>query len=264
MTYNVLVATGGDGGDAWDRRVDGVAGTIRVDAPGLVGLQEVRAEQLEDLRERLPEYEWVGVGRKGGDEGEFCPVGARTDRFAVLSSETFWLSETPDAVGSVDWGASFPRIVTQVVVRDEATGRRLQFANTHLDHESARARREGAALVRHRLLDDQDGVPTVVTGDLNCEPGSDPYCIVAGTATDARGPKFRDTRDAAARPIHGPKITFPGFSDPSTGRTIDHVFVSDAFDVIQHATRADTRGDGRFPSDHLPVLADLELDPEDE
>ena len=256
MTYNVLVDAGSDGRDTWPKRVDSVAGIIQFDSPSLVGLQEALNWQLTGLRERLAGYEWVGEGRLGGEDGEFCAIGYRTDRFELLSEETFWLSETPDVPGSTAWNTAYSRIATMVRVEERATGDELVFVNTHLDNVSTRARRKGATLIRDRVVTVEDTTPVIVCGDLNCEPGSEPYRTLAGAETNA---PLRDTHEASMSPPIGPSITFPGFTDPTTGRRIDHVFVSEDVAVVQHATRADTREDGRFPSDHLPVIADLDL-----
>ena len=255
MTYNVLVDAGSEGPDAWQERVDCIAGVVRFDRPDVVGFQEPLERQYSDLRERLPDYEWVGRGRLGGDDGEFCPVGYRADRFELLSAETFQLSETPDVPGSTAWDTAYARIATVARLEARATGEELVFANTHLDNGSAEARRAGAALVRDRAVVGADA-PVVVCGDCNCEPGSDPYRILEGEGTNA---PLRDTREASRSPPIGPSVTFPGFTDPTSGRRIDHVFVSADVGVVRHATRADTRENGRFPSDHLPVMADLDL-----
>lgn len=258
MSYNVMVDAGREGTDAWSQRADCLAGVVRFDRPDLVGFQEALGWQFTDLRERLDGYRWVGEGRLGGEEGEFCPVGYRADRFELVSEETFWLSETPEVPGSMSWDTAYARIATVARVEERATGEELVFANTHLDNGSARARRKGAALVRDRVVAGEETAPVVLCGDFNSEPGSEPYQVLTGEGTNA---PLRDAREAAQHPPLGPSVTFPGFTDPSSGSRIDHLFVSDDVAVLQHATRADTREDGRFPSDHLPVMADLDVEP---
>lgn len=77
---------------------------------------------------------------------------------------------------------------------------------------------------------------------------------------DATTLSLQDSRVSAEWPPLGPNVTFTGFTDPTSGTCIDHVFVLEDMRVVQQATRADTRENGRFPSDHLPVLVDLKLD----
>jgi endonuclease/exonuclease/phosphatase family metal-dependent hydrolase len=231
MTYNVLVDAGADGDDTWPERVETVASVVRFDRPDFVGFQEATAAQYADLRERLPGFEWIGVGRFGGDEGEFCPVGFRSDRFERLDSGTFWLSESPASPGSVSWDAAFPRIVTWVFVRDRTSGSQFVVANTHFDHDSAKARRESARLVRQRLIEGRDE-PVIFCGDLNAVPDSDPYLMLTING------ELRDARKVSSRLPLGPRVTFTGFTDPSDGQRIDHVLVSGSVAVDQYAVRA--------------------------
>lgn len=257
-SYNVRVAFGDDGPDAWERRVDAVAGTLRLHRPDLVGLQEPTARQLDDLREHLPGYEWIGVGRQDGAQaGEFSPVGYRPERLELEDSGTFWLSETPDDVGSVGWDAALPRITSWGRFRDRETGRRVVHANTHFDHEGERARAESSSLLVDRLstlASESDAL--VLTGDFNCEPHARPYETLVGDD----GVDLRDAKERSDYDHHGPEHTFTGFEDPRSGRRIDYVFVTPAVSVVQHATCVNFRTDGRVPSDHLPIVADVNVE----
>ena len=101
MSFNIRYDNPADGPDAWPLRKDWVAEIVREHAD-VAGLQEVRKGQLDDLKERLPGFEFYGVGRDDGKEaGEFVPVGWRKDRFTATDKGVFWLSETPDEVGRV-------------------------------------------------------------------------------------------------------------------------------------------------------------------
>ena len=70
----------------------------------ILGTQEVLHNQLEDLKQRLPEYGVIGVGREDGKEkGEYSALWYQKDRFNLLDSGYFWLSETPEVAGSKGW-----------------------------------------------------------------------------------------------------------------------------------------------------------------
>jgi len=247
MTFNVRVDTAVDGGDAWPHRKDAAASVIRLHEPGIVGCQEPLAGQLAHLQEALPAYEWVSRGRGVGErEDEHVPIGYRRDRFELLEHATLWLSETPAEPGSVGWDGHHPRIATWARLADDATGTEFVHLNTHLDHRGERARECGAELIAERLDAIAPDVPAVVTGDLNCTPGSSPY--------ERLTRRFDDAREISAHPHHGPTDTYHEFTgDPE--RRIDYVLV-DGFGVRQYATLAD-RWDDRYPSDHFPVLAEL-------
>jgi endonuclease/exonuclease/phosphatase family metal-dependent hydrolase len=54
-------------------------------------------------------------------------------------------------------------------------------------------------------------------------------------------------------------LTFTGYGPLADGRRLDYVFVSAGIEVHQHGAGADVDGEGRFPSDHLPLFADIEV-----
>ncbi|WP_418281193.1 endonuclease/exonuclease/phosphatase family protein [Halorubrum sp. DTA98] len=293
MSYNVRYANRNDHHDAWYARRDAVAGLVRFHRPDVVGFQEPLPGQRDDLRERLPEYAFVGRGRRANDEGEGCPVAVRTDRWTIVDDGTVWLSETPEEP-SIGWDASYPRIATWARVEprnaEEAGGgpdRPFLVVNTHLDHEGARAREEAARLLRERipdLVDDGDdgggsgdgdgtrvendvagstergghpnGPSVVLLGDFNCTAGSPPHQILTDPDAPEREISFRDAA-TAADVRHGPTTSITDFAELIDGRRIDHVLVSPDVDVEAFAPLADRDDRGRYPSDHLPVLARL-------
>jgi hypothetical protein len=101
MTFNVRYDNPGDGPNAWPFRRDWVGALVRFHGADVVGVQEALAHMLTDLDARLPGFVRVGVGRTDGrDRGEFSAILYRTDRLELLDGGTFWLSPTPEAVGS--------------------------------------------------------------------------------------------------------------------------------------------------------------------
>ena len=113
MSFNIRYGTAKDGDNSWANRGPLVKQVIRDFNPDLLGGQEVMDFQGKALREVLPGYGFIGVGRADGKQGgELCPVMYKRDRFEVLDSGTFWLSETPEGVGSKSWDSSLPRIAT--------------------------------------------------------------------------------------------------------------------------------------------------------
>ena len=88
-------------GNGWATRCPVVCDILKVESFDIFGTQEVLHNQLEDLLAALPDYEYVGVGRNDGmTEGEYAAIFYKTDRVKCLSSGHFWLSETPEVVGS--------------------------------------------------------------------------------------------------------------------------------------------------------------------
>ena len=172
MTFNMRYDNPEDGQNNWRFRRERIAGVIKAQEVDVLGTQELLSNQFNDLSGLLTGYQGVGVGRlDGAESGEYCAVFFRKDRFTLLDSGTFWLSETPEVVGSLGWDGACERIATWVVLRDR-DGRELFFIDTHLDHVGQVARDEGVSLLMKRIETLSGGRPVILTGDFNSEPGS--------------------------------------------------------------------------------------------
>jgi endonuclease/exonuclease/phosphatase family metal-dependent hydrolase len=257
MTFNIRYDTPADSGNAWPHRRDRVASLARFHAPDALGVQEALAHMLRELDARLPGYARIGVGRADGREGgEFSPIYYRTDRLELLDGGTFWLSPTPDVAGSKGWDAAIERVATWARFRDRRTGCPFLLLNTHFDHIGERAREESARLVRRRLAALAGGLPIVVTGDLNTTPERAPYRVFTVETIAGASAPLRDAFVASRSGHYGPTSTWNAFTAIEPGRRIDYVLVSADVAVLTHAILPDA-WDGRFPSDHLPVVADI-------
>ena len=123
-TFNIRYDNPADSLNNWQYRKDNVAEFIKKQGIDIVGMQEVLYNQLEDLKSRLPEYAEVGVGREDGKtKGEYAPLFYKKDRFEVLDSNTFWLSQYPDSVGFIGWDGACTRIATWAKLKDKKNGK---------------------------------------------------------------------------------------------------------------------------------------------
>lgn len=252
MSYNIRYNNPGDGERAWDRRKEEVANLIQFYQPDVIGLQEVLHGQLLYLEEQLADYGRIGVGRDDGQQaGEYSPIFYRKNQFELLDHGTFWLAETPDKP-SVGWDASMERIATWGQFRREPQGDTAFVLNTHFDHRGEQARRESAQLIRRWIADHAANYPVMVTGDFNAIPTSAPY------QTMTEGGSLRDAYTVSKLPSVGPDRSFSGFAvtDSLPGDRIDYVFVSGKVQVQRHAI-VSSFSKGYYPSDHLPVVADV-------
>ena len=258
MSFNLRLDLASDGPNAWPYRRDWVASLVRFHDADVVGVQEALASMLVDLDARLPGFARVGVGRADGRAGgEFSAILYRTDRVALLDQGTFWLSPTPEVPGSKGWDTAIERVATWARFRDRRTGCAFLHLNTHFDHVGEQARQESARLIRRRLRSLAAGLPVVLTGDLNADPRSAPYRILTRDTlgADALAP-LADAFERSATGHYGPTSSWTAFKAIEPGRRIDYVLVSPAVRVLAHGILPDS-WDGRFPSDHLPVLARL-------
>ena len=254
MTFNVRRDLDSDGADAWPERRADVVDLIRGTAPDLLGVQEALPQQMAYLDEQLPDYDYVGTGRRGEEGDEFSAIFYRRERLAVSESNTIWLSPTPDTV-SLGWGARYPRIATYGRFRERETGQELFVLNTHLDHESDEARLNGLALITETIdALAEPGLPVVLMGDFNAASSS--------RTMRQLGSRYVDARDVSAAEPRGPVSTYVGFDGKlaSRRRRIDYILVRRGGDVTvtRYAALTKQRG-GRYLSDHLPVAAALTI-----
>lgn len=257
MSFNLRYDNPGDGVNAWPNRRDWVAALIRFHDADVIGVQEALARMLVDLDTRLPGFARVGVGRADGrSAGEFSAILYRTDRLQVLDSGTFWLSPTPDVPGSKGWDAAIERVATWARFRDRVTGCRHVHLNTHFDHIGEEARQQSARLIRQRLAGLAAGLPVIVTGDLNSDPESGAYRILTHDTLAGAIAPLLDGFQASRSGHYGPTSSWTAFRAIEPGRRIDYILVSNPVVVLSHGILPDS-WDGRFPSDHLPVLAKL-------
>ena len=252
--------------NAWPKRAALNVATIERHGPALVGLQECQRGNLAAYRKHLPRYEPLKGPRYGNAPPyDFNAILFDPERLELVESGGFWLSETPQ-MPSRSWGTRVIRSANWALFRLAGTGPPLLHLNTHLDHKSSPARREGSSLI----LREADGLlqrygpktPTIVTGDFNCRPGTSTYKNFADGG-------FADTYLAAGKGDAEVANTFHAFAGasfrdprPRRGpRRIDWILLKDParrLRVLSHEIlRHHDDGPGPYPSDHYPILARL-------
>jgi endonuclease/exonuclease/phosphatase family metal-dependent hydrolase len=249
MTYNLRYASPNPP-NAWPTRRPLIRDVIQQAAPDVIGTQEGLYQQVKDLAADLPEFAWIGLGREGGSKGEFMAVFYRKARLEPLAFDHFWLSDTPEVIGSTTWGNSNRRMVTWVKFRDRAAGGEFFLFNTHFDHQIQLAREKSAELVRQRVTALGTNAPVLLIGDFNAAAQTNQaYTTLTADAffTDAW---------LAARERRGEGVgTFNDFKAAvPNGPRIDWILARGAVSVDSAETVTFTR-DGQFPSDHFPVVA---------
>lgn len=256
MSFNVRNSGAKDGEDAWPKRTELFFATIKAFGPDLIGFQEVLADQHDAIVARMPDYGFVGVARDdGARKGEWSNIGYRKSRFTAVDSGNFWLSETPEVIGSKSWDAALTRICTWVRLKETATGREFVYANTHFDHRGVVARKEASMLISKRLPTITNNLPALFTGDLNINEDNPAYTVLV--KPEAPGAirwidAYRETHPKRA----ADELSFHAFKGGDKGSRIDFIFHTDHF-VATEAAIDRTGKDGRYPSDHYPVTAVL-------
>ena len=249
MTYNIRYGTADDGENAWPNRRELLMEQLREGAADTIGLQEALRFQIDEIRAALPQYGEVGIGRDGGIKGEYSCILYNTNRFEVIESGTFWLSETPET-RSQDWGSACVRICTWALLADRESGAPFYHFNTHFDHQSTEARLKGMQLIIERIAGRDPSAPFVLTGDFNAGEDSPPLL------TAKNGPLPMVDTFRVLHPRQTQVGTFNRFSGDAGGAKIDYILTTP--DVKVRAAEIDqSMPDGRCISDHFPVTAVL-------
>lgn len=251
-TFNIRYANQSDSLDYWGYRKDTVATFILENDLDIVGMQEVLHSQMEDLKVRLPEYEAVGVGRDDGKQkGEYSPLFFKKDRFEVMDSNTFWLSQYPDSVGFVGWDGACCRIATWAKLKDKATGKVFMAVNTHFDHVGVEAQKNGALLIIDKIKEIVGDQPAVLTGDFNVTDESEAYNTIVSNEF-----VLKDAHKIAKN-VEGVNHTYHGFGRIPAAKCskIDFIFVTPQIQVERSFVPANVEGQpGKNLSDHNPQI----------
>lgn len=250
-SYNLRYNTANDGVNAWPNRKENVKGLIRFHEFDIFGVQEALVGQLKDVAE-LPEFAYYGKGRDDGKEGgEHSAIFYKKDRFKLLKSGDFWLSETPDKPG-LGWDAKCcNRICSWAQFQDLNTKKKFYFFNVHFDHQGVEARRQSGHLMVKKIKEIAGNNTAILTGDFNSSPDTEQIKTIATL--------LNDTHDVTKQAPYGPEGTFNSFKFDAEMKTrIDYIFVSKNVEVLKYGVLTDSK-EQRYPSDHQPVLVKIEL-----
>jgi endonuclease/exonuclease/phosphatase family metal-dependent hydrolase len=250
MSFNIRYGTANDGDNHWLKRREQLFALLREQQADVVGLQEALHGQVDEILQAVPGYDYVGVGRSDGRRaGEYAAILYRKARLQPRRSDTFWFSDTPNAVKSTSWGNQIERICTWAYFEDRE-GAAFYVYNVHLDHQSQPSRERSAALLLERIRARDPKAPAVVTGDFNAGEDNPAAVAMRTLFVDSFRVRHPDATEAG---------TFSGFKFGQTsGDKIDFVFVEPGTEVLEAAIVRTSR-DGRYPSDHFPVTARIRL-----
>ena len=212
-------------------------------SPDLIGTQETTKKWLDDFKNKLTDYAVVGCSRDGrnSNSGEWSAILYKRDRFALVQSDTFWLSDTPSSTSRYD-DSKCNRICTWALLKDKQTGKNILMANTHLDHGTDAVRDRQAAVLMGQLRNKFPDCPIFVTGDFNCETTSSTYKTITKLWSDAHDDAIMDKSNiqntfSTSNPVKEIDFCFyRGNVSPISyyiiNEKIDNGYVSDHFGVI--------------------------------
>ncbi|MEG2597109.1 MAG: endonuclease/exonuclease/phosphatase family protein [Oscillospiraceae bacterium] len=242
----------------WDTRKELIGKMIEESGAVVIGVQELLPSMEDDLRLMLADYSVFGFGRTKhltNEESAILIKGRDTD---VKFNKTFWLSKHPEKYGSRAFLSMFPRVCTVCEVYIQSLHRRIRVFNTHFDHVSFVARALSAHIILEYMhkLNTIEKLPTILMGDLNAKPNSKPIRILSENLHNYDDIKLTSIYSTFEEGTV--RNTYHGFKGKYKEKPIDYMFVSEEFD-IENAYIDTTDIDGRYPSDHFPLVAILRL-----
>ncbi len=252
MSFNLRYAET-QGAYAWDKRKGIILDVFNEYNPLFVGTQEGLHGQVDYLKQNLPNYDYIGVSRKGNTEDEYSAIFYDKTKATLKDSGTFWLSETPDIPGSISWQDGHPRIATWGEFKVKGNPNRVFVFNTHLSFDHKVTEKQAAILIERmeKIVDQESEV--IMTGDFNIPKHSN----VWNQFQDAG---FMDAWDMAKHES-GPEFTSHGFKGlEAEGQSrIDWVLYRNPGVKIENDERflaevVTYNKDGLYPSDHFPVV----------
>lgn len=249
-TFNIRFDNPRDSGNLWVDRKAYVASLIRFHDFDVFGTQEGLKHQLDDIQQQLPQYERYGIGRDDGKtKGEYSAIFYKKEKYQLIKSGDFWLSEIPDKPG-FGWDARINRICSWVQLKDNATGKTFFCFNVHFDHQGVVARKESSKLLLSKIQSISGKDPIILTGDFNGNYVSEWYQTIAtsGFLKDS----FREVKYPYVN-----NGSFQNFGrNFNANDIIDHIFISSHFNAKRWGVLTDSYS-GKFPSDHFPVLTEI-------
>lgn len=251
MTFNIRYGTAKDGDNHWDKRKNMVFKVIKDYAPDFIGLQESLNFQINEILKSNPQYKSAGIGRDGGEKGEFSNILFNHLKYDLIESETFWLSDTPEKM-STSWGNKLHRICTWALLKNKINGKSLYVFNTHFDHRSVPSRVQSSRLIITKIKERKHkNYPFILTGDFNAIPSSlEMNYFSSNNILDSD--RFVDHKDTN-------RGTATGFKFGNFKRKIDYIFIATKQWQVLKSEIIRYSENERYPSDHFPVYTELKL-----
>ncbi|KAJ8336090.1 hypothetical protein SKAU_G00394330 [Synaphobranchus kaupii] len=281
MQWNILAQALGEGKDSfvqcplealnWSERKYLILEEILTYRPDILCLQEVDHyfDTFQPVLYSLgyhgtfcpkPWSPCLDVERNNGPDG--CALFFRRDRFELVDSASVRLAAAMLKTNQV--------AVIQTL-RCRATGRSLCVAVTHLKARSGWERlrsAQGSDLLRNlqAASGGRCGVPLLVCGDFNAEPGEDVYRRFSSSSLDLDSAYKRLSADGLTEPSY---TTWKIRPSGESCHTLDYIWYSHralGVDAVLGFPTAEQIGPNRlpsfnYPSDHLSLVCDFSFLP---
>lgn len=223
-------------------------------APDSMGVQEINSVWVGRLAVLADEYAYYGVPRDDENtvsKTEMSGIFYLKEKFELLESDTFWISETPDVM-SIYPGAGCYRTCSYVVLKNRKTGSVYIHMNTHLDNVSGAAQNLGGHLIAERAQDlrgKYGDIPVVITGDFN-QYANAPGCTALLNAG------YQNASDVNPTGVSTP--TYHNWGAITQGEPIDFIFYTGGLEAQTYTVHNEPLHRS-YTSDHYCISAEFVL-----
>lgn len=238
--------------NAWDQRRNLLAQTLLLHSPIIIATQEGRRPQLEDFAKLLPEYEMISQKREWIEQRMYPCLFLKKNEWTIHDSGDRWLSTTPMIAGSSSFESAFPRLFTWVHATHTKTNRKFLLVNTHIDHilETTRLSQvEVLASELMKLIKADEKI--ILMGDFNDSPCGEVRKHLLDLLPFISDPwtKLNKFEETSFHPFTG--------QNPD-GARIDWVLLDQRIQC-SNIFLDKTENNGKYPSDHFPVVCEVNL-----
>lgn len=235
----------GAGENAIAERTGRVTKLVELYAPDIFAVQEATPAWRDYLYANMPGYDHIGLPRQEGPKGESCDIFWNTDRYALLSGGTRWLSDTPNVISKLEDSKHY-RVFTWAVLKKKDEEKQFLVCNVHTDFITQEVCLE--QLKRMVEFAREFRLPTVFLGDMNMERHHTGYTWMCSQLEDVYlEAHVKEYAEIKTSHDFGIKA-----------KDCDYIFVNDGFCSCKYRVAAE-KIDGKFVSDHYGVMAEVDF-----
>ena len=272
-----------------DRDPQGVLTSIAERMPDVFGTVETTDNWFKLFDEKFGGSYTVVKGNKfeNTSDGLYNAIFFKKDMFTLIESGTRWFSDTPTKRSKLENSPHY-KGMTYAILKDKSTGVEFVYVSAHTsagetrseekyngpngDGSNARKCREQQIEILKELLEKFSLYPIIIGGDFNAKPDSKAISLLtAGTryvdATLVADEVTYTLPDNATHPtlcrvkkLGEDGNTTPPYTElnPSANQ-IDYFFVTKESITVQKFEEWDKKVNGKYPSDHIPVCAEITI-----
>jgi len=245
ISFNIRCCDDPDGYSIEERapRLNQIVASYDAD---LIGFQEYRPQwepYITSFYEK--EYEIFNKYRSAEDY-ESSPILWKKDKFELLKTGYFWLSDTPE-VESKGWDelCNCSGRCVNTILKHKESGKVFTFLNTHFGFGD-KGQIASVELIKKYIENISDN-PTFIVGDFNMKPTDAAYPVMTKYFTDVNAVTAKDWQ-----------TTYHGYNPEGKTEHIDYCFVDGKVKPVDLKVIYETV-DGKYPSDHFGLFIKLDI-----